>query len=171
MTTVTNRGFMEVWKDLLGHKEYMVSSLGRIMRKSTGKIYLGQVNNKGYVRFDLCEDGKRFVVHGHRAVAEAFIPRISGKPFINHKDGNKTNNRVDNLEWCTAKENSIHAFHVLGCEPINKKPVICVETGMEYESIMAAERETGIPNNCIARCCNGQRVSTHHTHWKYAVVV
>lgn len=162
---------MEVWKDLLGHKEYMVSSLGRIMRKSTGKIYSGNVNGKGYVRFDLCECGQRFVVHGHRAVAEAFLENVPGKPFVNHKDGNKANNAVENLEWCTAKENSIHAFHTLGCEPINKKSVICIETGVEYESVMDAERKTGIPNGLIVRCCNGQRKSTHNLHWKYAVIV
>lgn len=141
------------------------------MRKSIGKIFSGQVNKRGYVRFDLCENGKRFIIHGHRAVAEAFLPRIDGKPFVNHKDGDKTNNLVENLEWCTAKENSVHAYHTLGCEPINKKSVICIETGVEYESVMDAERKTGISNSLIVRCCNGQRKSTHNLHWKYAVVV
>lgn len=162
---------MEIWKDLVGHDQYMVSSIGRIMRKDTGKIHVGSKTNRGYIRFDISENGKRFSILCHRAVALAFIPNIHGKKEVNHKDGDKTNNTVGNLEWCTPVENMQHAFRVLGREPVNKIPVICLETGIVYESAYEAERKTGISNVQINRCCTGKRKSTRNTHWRYAGLV
>lgn len=161
---------METWKELKGHQDYMVSSYGRIKRIDTGKIYAGTINNKGYIRFDLSENGKRFVVAGHRAVAEAFLPPIYGKTLVNHKDGNKCNNCVNNLEWCTPHENSMHAFHVLNVRPSKMISVMCIETGVIYESMLEAERKTGINNVLIHRCISGKRKSTHGFHWKRAEV-
>lgn len=158
---------MEIWKEVAGHPSYLISSFGRIKRKGKKKIHSGSINNKGYVRFDLSENGKRFVLAAHRAVAEAFIQREDGKDIVNHKDGNKRNNNVDNLEWCTCKENSIHAFSVLGIQPVNKKAVMCIETGVIYESTMDAERKTGIFASRISSCCTGKRNTTKGYHWKY----
>lgn len=162
---------MEKWKDLTGHNGYLVSTCGRIKNKKTGRIYNGSVNNHGYVRFDLCENGKRFAIAGHRAVAEAFLPPSAGRDCVNHKDGDKTNNSVNNLEWCTPRENVIHAYTVLGRQAHNKKPVRCIETGIVYESALDAERKTGIKNGCINRCCTGQRKSTNGLKWEYAALV
>lgn len=161
---------MELWKNLPGHDNYLVSSHGRIKRIDDGKIHTGSINNKGYVRFDLCENGKRFVIAGHRAVAQAFLPQVNGKTLINHKDGNKCNNHVDNLEWCTQRENSIHAYHVLNVKPSKMISVMCVETGDIYESMLEAERKTGISNVLIHNCISGKRKSTHGLHWKRAEV-
>ena len=161
---------MEEWRELNGHRNYMVSSYGRIKRIDSGKIYTGITNNRGYVRFDLSEHGKRFVVAGHRAVAEAFLPKVDGKTLVNHKDGNKRNNKVENLEWCTQHENSIHAYHVLNTKPSRMIPVLCVETGMIYDSMMDAQRKTGIKAMLIHRCIYGQRKTTHGFHWKRADV-
>lgn len=163
--------FMEVWKDLPGHDGYSVSSEGRIKRKDTGKIYNGMVNNKGYVRFDLSENGKRFVVHGHRAVAEAFIPKCKSNLVVNHLNGKKSDNRVGNLEWCTPRDNSLHSTRVLGNGPYNAKPVMHVETGNVYISIREAVRKTGISEQAIIRSCNGKVAKPRKGHWKYVVVV
>lgn len=159
----------EEWKVIPNHPRYMCSSFGRIQNIITGEIYDGIVNNKGYIRFDLCENGKRFVISGHRTVAEVFIPNPKGKPYVNHIDGNKTNNHVTNLEWCTAKENIRHAVDVLGYKPnaTRRKPVICVETGIVYESCSAAAREYYTTNSVICRCCNGIRMTALGRHWKY----
>ena len=120
----------EKWEDLkvLKHgkvydykKLYKVSNYGRI--KSLG-IYHGKTNNffdkphilktrknkDGYILYSLSKYGKQEYFTGHRIVAESFIPNFDGKPQVNHIDGNKLNNRVDNLEWCTASENIKHAF-------------------------------------------------------------
>lgn len=166
------RGYkVEIWKELNGHQDYMVSSYGRIKRIDTGKIYTGTINNKGYIRFDLSENGKRFVVFGHRAVAEAFLPPDNSRSLVNHKDGNKTNNHCENLEWCTSKENSRHAFDVLGIKPVNRIPVKCIETQTVYESSYEAARQLGVNAATITRCCKGQRHKTHGLHWEYADVV
>lgn len=148
----------------------MVSSYGRIKRIDTGKVYTGTINNKGYIRFDLSENGKHFVVAGHRAVAEAFLTRTHARDVVNHKDGNKCNNNVENLEWCTQKENSIHAVKVLKIPPSKTIPVTCVETGIVYESMLDAERKTGIKASLIYRCITGERKTTHGFHWNYAEV-
>ena len=75
-----------------------------------GKILKPFKTKKGYLRCDLRVNGKRKNVAVHRFVALAFIPNIENKPQINHKDGNKENNRVENLEWCSNSENQLHAF-------------------------------------------------------------
>ena len=157
----------EIWKQASWTPRYLVSNLGNVKNAVTGRQLSGSVNNKGYIRYDLFIDGKRVVKSGHRLVAEEFIPKVAGKNCINHLDGNKTNNRVDNLEWCTCQENRQHAVMKLGFAPVNKKPVRCVETGIIYESAREAERHTGIPNGKISLCCNKHRKTVRNTHWEF----
>lgn len=157
----------EVWKQIDSAPNYMISNYGNVRNTTTGNRIAGSVDIHGYHRYDLCINGKRIVRSGHRLVAEAFIPKVKGKTLINHKDGNKTNNRVDNLEWCTCKENSTHAYSTLGKEACNKKAVRCVETGEIYRSAYEAEQKTGISNSQINRCCNKKRKTTHKQHWEF----
>lgn len=91
--------------------DYDVSEFGDVYSRKSGKrirLKLG-TDIDGYKTVGLYKDGKRKRIKVHRLVAKAFIPEIDGKDCINHKDGNKWNNFVDNLEWCTRQENSIHA--------------------------------------------------------------
>lgn len=115
---------MEEWKDIEGYEGlYQVSNLGkvkslsRIIIRSNGRQhtvkekYIKQFQDKcGYMVAYLCKCGKKSNCRVHRLVANAFIPNLKNKPQVNHKDGNKTNNNVNNLEWCTNGENQIHAF-------------------------------------------------------------
>lgn len=85
-------------------------------------------DGKGYLFVSLSKDGKRYLKKVHRLVAQAFIPNPFHKPQINHKNGDKTNNGVDNLEWVTNAENMLHAYRVLG-----RKPSITIKAKIKVE--------------------------------------
>lgn len=92
-------------------KKYAISNKGNIINVKSGKRLNTRINAHGYKEIQLSTNGKRKNYRIHRLVAQLFILNTEKKPYINHKDGNKLNNTVDNLEWCTAKENDFHARH------------------------------------------------------------
>ena len=104
----------EIWKDIEGYDgEYQVSNLGRIKsfkmkfgKQPTETIMMLQPEQSGYMRVCLVKNKKPKCVPVHRIVAEAFIPNTENKPVIDHINGNRTDNRVENLRWCTHSENS-----------------------------------------------------------------
>ena len=115
---------METWAKVKDFEDcYEISSLGNLRsinrevkhyvdgfkRTYKGSIKKTRLNSKGYVRANLKKDGKRYDFTIHRLVAIAFIPNPLNKPQVNHINGVKTDNRVENLEWCTNSENIIHS--------------------------------------------------------------
>ncbi len=106
--------YIAQWKTIEGHPDYEVSDTGQVRRIRTvqgspeGRILRPKARG-GYLRARLRVAGRDQLKSIHRLVAVAFIPNPQAKPCVNHLDGNKENNRVDNLEWCTHKENSRHA--------------------------------------------------------------
>lgn len=103
----------EVWKGIEGYNgKYLVSNYGRVVRAENGgcvDVSLN-VNSCGYLQLHLKGEKGRKTVTIHRLVATHFIPNPYNLPQINHKDGNKMNNKADNLEWCTASHNTQHAY-------------------------------------------------------------
>lgn len=114
----------EIWKDIPGYEGlYQVSTLGKI--KSLPKKWIvrnggthitkefirnGEIGRGGYLYINLCKRSKPKTFLIHRIIAQTFIFNLGNKPCINHKDGNKLNNNVENLEWCTYSENHKHAY-------------------------------------------------------------
>ena len=167
--------------------KYIVNSIGEIRslfcghgtKWKCGERTLTQNNDwKGYKKVALSKDGRTKRVFVHRIVAEAFLEKPTGKDMVNHIDGNKQNNSVDNLEWCDNSENQIHSFKVLGnkkpkwlielLKEKTSKPVRCIETGIEYPSISAAARAVGAKSNThIGDVCRGNARISSGCHWEY----
>ena len=126
----------EIWKDVIGYEGYyQISNLGRI--KSVNRItthnrvrkecMLKQFLNKfGYYFVSLSKDNKKITQRVHRLVAKTFIPNPNNYPEINHIDGNKKNNKVENLEWCSCQQNILHSFK-LGLSNVPKGEKIIVQ--------------------------------------------
>lgn len=170
----------EIWKDVENYNGiYQISSFGNLKTLRTNTL-IKQEMNKGYFEANLCKNGKVQHVRIHRLVAQAFIPNPLNKPHINHIDGNKSNNNINNLEWCTHKENMVHArknglfneekMHDVIKAMVNstKKPVLQLKNNVviaEFESISDAKRKT--KTNHISEVLNGSRKLANGYFWKY----
>ena len=137
----------EIWISI--DDRYSVSNFGRIKSSYANKekILKPFKDAGGYLKVDLRSKGKRKTMSVHRLVALAFIPNPNNLPEINHKDKNKENNYVDNLEWCTAKYNCNYGTRIQ-CKSENCKKPVCSVDGSgnvaHYNSIMEASKFTGI---------------------------
>ena len=175
----------EIWKDIPGYENlYQVSNLGRIKRlyKRYGKcrkyikyepyIINGSVNDKGYKCVILSINNKHKTYKVHRLVAEAFIPNPNNLLQVNHKDENKLNNNVDNLEWCDAKYNSNYGTRIERCTSPNKKKVVQLDIDTYkiikiYNSVVEASMEMNIKHQNISAVCRGERNKAGGFIWKY----
>lgn len=174
---------MEIWKDIEGYEGlYQVSNLGRIRgidryvgfkngkkRLWKGKIKTQTVTGKGYLKVRLCDrTTKDKTDEVQRIVARAFIPNPDNKPQVNHIDGDKKNNRVENLEWVTAQENDIHKINVLkkGIKPVMQFDLLGNYIAT-YESAKQAEQITGVARCSISNVLCGRRNKAGGYVWKY----
>lgn len=164
----------EVWKDVMGYDSlYQVSNFGRI--KSLFKKWVRgyrkesfmspRINKYGYSQVTLQHKKNKKTILVHRIEAFAFIPNIQNKPIINHINAIRTDNRIENLEWCTSSENIKHCFNMgnkdqCGSKNPYSKKVINIITQKEYESIREAQLDSGYSYNYFSRMLSGQNKNT-----------
>lgn len=176
----------EIWKDIEGYEGlYQVSNFGRIItveknridcigRKSfiSSKILKPSVDSSGYKQIILTKNKKRKSYKVHRLVGQMFIPNPNNYPIINHKDENKQNNNVENLEWCTILYNNQYGTRGYRCTRhlLKKIKQIDIKTNKvikTYNSLKEAEKETNIKYQLISSCCREKSHSTGGYIWKY----
>ncbi|MBE6993392.1 MAG: hypothetical protein E7423_01920 [Ruminococcaceae bacterium] len=153
---------MECWAEIKGTDgRYEISSYGRVWSNISRKILRSYVNSAGYVLITFPINGEKKRRQVHKLVADAFIPNPENKPQINHIDADRTNNHVENLEWCTASENTRHAFKLGRAKraPHHEKAVVRSD-GKEYRSMSEAARDLGVPYSYIRDVCNGTQKTT-----------
>ena len=166
----------EIWRDITNYEDtYQISNLGNVRSKDRVVLYIdkrkrifpGQtmklnIDTKGYYKVNLRKNNKFKSLRIHKLVAEHFLKKEIGKNIVNHKDGNKLNNCVDNLEFVTISENTIHAIHVLKKDFTNggshsKKPIISIQKNDIYrffDSVGSASKFFDLSRRTIGRKMN-----------------
>jgi hypothetical protein len=142
---------IEIYKDVVGYEGiYQVSNLGnvkKIYKKYPNGIILKPIYNHGYFRIGLWQNNNKKIYYIHRLVAQSFIKNPNNYPFINHINGIKNDNNVNNLEWCTQAQNNKHAIE-MGL--INHcKKIIDIKTGITYESVRDLSLKINVPRSTI----------------------
>lgn len=164
----------EIWRPVKGYEKlYKVSNFGRIKKtykNGKQKILKHGKNKQGYWQICLSKENIQKSFKIHRLVAQAFIKNPLNKKEVNHIDGNKNNNKVDNLEWCTPKENIQHAYKTglkkcIGGKKINQFN-LSGEFINQYNSIGQAQRK--LKTYHIVDCCKGKRKTSGGYVWRYA---
>lgn len=185
---------IEGWVDIYGYAgAYQISTCGRVRslervdsrgQKRKEKIIKPYRHGaKGYVGVCLSMKGVVKRVRVHRMVAEHFISKVAGKSCVNHKNGDKSDNRVDNLEWVTVAENNLHSFNALGrdasgggkgkfgAECHSSKPIIAtsISGGVKKRFVSASEASEhfGVSVSTVSRVCNGKSPSLRGYSLRY----
>lgn len=159
----------EEWKDVVGFEQYFkISSFGRLFSKRSNKILKQNIRKDKRVTVATIiggRGGKTKCFKIHRLVAEAFIPNPENKPQVNHKDGNPSNNFLDNLEWVSGSENIRHAIdtgllkykrgfenprRILSEEVVKELKRICIKGDRKF-GIKALARSVGVAHTCLLR--------------------
>lgn len=174
----------EIWKELDINKSYLISNFGNLisLKNNKKRVIKGWIQNTGYVTVNV--NNKKYSLH--RLIAINFIKKTVGKEFVNHIDGNKLNNRTDNLEWCTQKENIQHAFNtglmdnakkIIPLMKVRAKNIDQYDLNNNYIKtfIGSIEAEKELKNNDkkvnsrnIRSVCNGERKTAGGYIWKWS---
>lgn len=186
--------YKEQWKNIEGYEGlYQVSNYGRVrsldryvkhskggQKLLKGKEVKTRINKTtGYIEVGLSKDGKQTYHTIHRLIARAFIPNPNNLPVINHIDGCKINNSIDNLEWCTQQYNIQHSFNTglsknnmtqeissLG-NKAHRRKVRCIEDDIIFDSVKDAANYCGVDSARITVVCKGRRKTVKGKHFEY----
>lgn len=183
-----NNKIIEVWKNIPGFEElYQASTFGRIMNKQNNIILKEYSHYKGYKMVNLLTKEKYKLYTVHRLIGLTFIEKIKDKNQINHKNGDKSDNRIFNLEWMNGSENCKHKFDILGYKLPNRikkekqfkikndtksKEVKQYDLNMKlvntFYNSRLANKITGISYKCISFCCTGKTKTAGGYIWRYS---
>lgn len=160
---------MEIWKNTVEDCiHYEVSNLGRVRNKKTGKVLKCNAKKNGYLQVSIAH-GKHTDTSVHRIVAKAFIPNPNNYKYVNHKDENKHNNNVENLEWCTMKYNNNYGIGSLARNSrvlqIDKNSSEIIK---EWDSMKNASENLNICYQTISACCRHKKKTAGGFKWEYA---
>lgn len=166
---------MEIWKDISEYESiYEISNYGKVRRKDSNYILKNQIKPSGYFYVTLSKNKATKKKYIHRLVAEAFLPNPKNLAQVNHKDGCKAHNHINNLEWCTQQENLLHAkkYGLISptIENLNheSKPVIRIEDGKKFDSATMAAKEMKVSTSAIRKAIlKGKNATSCGFHWKY----
>lgn len=172
----------EIWKDIKDFEGlYQISNFGKVKNSRTNRILKNKKDKDGYLYVILSKKSKIKALKIHRLVGMAFILNIKNKPQINHIDGNKENNNVENLEWCTHEENMKHAWKnnlmpIIEKGKYSKKSKIIYQIEPSNNEIVNifygnrdVERKTGYDHSSISKSCNNKKgyEKCYGYIWKY----
>ena len=165
----------EFWRDIEGFEGYQISNLGRVRSFKRNKVRIMKpvADKRGYLRVFLRKNNSLKTLFIHRLVTQAFLPNPNNLPQVNHKDEDKTNNNVSNLEWCDAKYNANYGTRNEKIVEAHSKIVFQIDKNTNviiniFPSIREAERETGCNHGHICNCCKGKRKTAGNYKWRYA---
>lgn len=159
----------EIWKDIEGFDGYQVSNLGNIksLKRPNNPIIMKQQINKGYNLVHLtANDGTRKQCQVHRLVLKTFNPQVNMENLeVNHIDENKQNNCLDNLEWVSHTENVNHGSAIERSHLPQRDQILCVETGVIYNSMREAAEKTNTNYGNLSTACKTGRICNGY-HWE-----
>ena len=168
---------MEEWRDIKGYEGiYQVSNCGRVKKllKKNEKLQIAATDKDGYKIIRLWNGNKLKTHKVHRLVALAFLENPNNYPQVNHRDEDKTNNNINNLEWCTPKYNVNYGTRnerasksiskamkgkYIGSKSPNARKVVCITTGEIFNSMTQAAEKYNIAYQDISKCCRKKRKS------------
>lgn len=155
-------------KKIVGYDDYSVDEYGNVYSFKSRRYVSQQKHKDGYFYVGLCKDGKRKIFAVHRLVATHFIENENGLPQVNHKDENKENNEVSNLEWCDERYNTNYGSARQRQAEKVSRAVVCIETGKVFLSQIEAGETIAVSHRHISDCCKNQRHTCGGYHWRYA---
>jgi hypothetical protein len=157
-----------VQKKINGYEEYFIDEYGNVYSQKSRKYINQQKGKDGYYYVQLCKNGIRKRIAVHRLVAMTFIENPESLTMVNHKDENRENNDVNNLEWCTEKYNTNYGNARIKQARKVSKAVVCIETGEVFASQKEAGQIKAICYAHICDCCKGKKQTCGGYHWRYA---